>query len=116
MSGLLFAYCLLAMVTMAAQDVLGSFMIVAIDKNRGRLAGLMDAGGDFASKYGNGVMAGSVVKWGLGSWETFAIVAATACTSFFCTSNVTELAHSLLGKPTKTPPIGPRTRTIPQAG
>jgi hypothetical protein len=104
---LLFAYCLLAMVTMAAQDTLGSFLIVAIDHNRGRLAGAMDALGDFASKYGAGVMAGSVVKWGLGSWETFTIVAVTGTTSFFCTSQTTTLAHKVLGTSSKTAPIGP---------
>lgn len=107
MSGVLLGYILLAVVTMAASDTLGSFMIVAIDRNRGRLAGAMDALNDFASRYGTGLVAGSVVKWGLGSWETFAIVAATGVTSFFCTSQTTELAHRLLGKPDRVPPIGP---------
>lgn len=106
MNWTLFGYCLLAMVSMAAQDSLGSFMIVAMDKNRSRLAGVMDALGDFASKYGAGLMAGSVVKWGLGSWETFLLVAVTALTSLFCTSSTTELAHRMLGK-AKTAPLGP---------
>jgi hypothetical protein len=105
----LLGYCLLTMACMALQDGLGSFMIVAIDKNRGRLAGAMDAAGDFASKYGAGVMAGSVVKWGLFSWQAFAIVCVTAFTSFFCTSQTTELAHRLLGKPDKIPPLGPHS-------
>jgi hypothetical protein len=103
----LLGYCVLAMVAMGAQDTLGSFMIVAIDKNRGRLAGAMDGLGDFASKYGGCLMAGSVIKWGLGSWETFIIVATTGVTSFFCTSQTTELAHRMLGKPDKLPPVGP---------
>lgn len=106
MNWLLIGYCTLAIVTMAASDTLGSFMIVAMDKNRSRLAGLMDALGDFASKYGAGAMAASTVKWGLGSWQTFLIVLVTAVTSLFCTSSTTVLAHRMLGKP-KTALIGP---------
>jgi hypothetical protein len=109
MNWLLFGYGLLTMGAMAAQDTLGSFMIVAIDKNRGRLAGAMDAAGDFASKYGAGIMAGSVVKWGLFSYQAFIIVCLTALTSYFCTSETTQLAHRLLGKPDKVPPIGPHS-------
>jgi hypothetical protein len=111
MSWVLVGYLALAAITMALQDTTGSFMIVAIDKNHGRLAGALDAAGDFAGKYGAGIMAGSVVKWGLYSWQAFSIVAVTALTSYFCTSNVTQLAHQLLGKPDKIPPIGPSPKS-----
>lgn len=91
-------FCALTALSMAVQDTLGSSMIVAIQRKLRFWPGLFDGLGDFASGYGKAVTAAAVVKWGLGSWETFLLVTVTATTSFFTTNETTELAHRLLPK------------------
>ena len=81
------------MVFMVCQDFLGTNMVIAESRGQGRVAGICDALNDFASRYGGGIMAYSVIRYDLLSWQTFMIVCCVSFTSFFTTNAVT-MAHT----------------------
>lgn len=90
----------LSVVFMAAQDFFGTSMVIHEARGTRFWPGFFDACNDFASRYGGGITAAAVVTWGLWTWQTFVIVAAVACTSFFTTNETTALQHRV-NKPTK---------------
>lgn len=84
-----------AIVSMCAQDLLGTFLVVAESRGRGVLAGAMDAGGDLARQFVTIYAAGLVIK---GGWTPHAIIvlAAVMGTSFVGTTVWTGLAHRVV--------------------
>ena len=69
------------------QDILGSGLTISQSRGLDFWPGLFDGLGDFATRYGGAAIAITTVRFGLGSWQTFVVIAACAMTSFF-TSNL----------------------------
>ena len=83
---------LLACLSMAAQDGLGVFLVVAETRGRAVLAGGLDAAGDLARQLVTVYAAGTVIKDG---WtpHSMIIMAAVMVTSFVGTTIDTRLAR-----------------------
>lgn len=92
----LLEFVVLTIVFMALQDFCGTSMVLAESRVLKFWPGLFDGLNDFMNRYGSAITAGSVVKWGIFSWQTFVLVCATAVTSFFTTNESTQLANQVL--------------------
>lgn len=88
----------LTVLFMAFEDAAGTAMVVASSKNIGRAAGVLDACRDVGSRYGAVIAAACVVKWGIASWETTAVVLTAGVTSCLTTSYATAISHEFFGR------------------
>lgn len=82
---------ILAVLSMAAKDALGTLMVVAESRGRGSLAGAMDAGGDLANVICTIVGAGAVIQGGI-TVHTCIVLAAMMITSYLGTTYWTNFA------------------------
>lgn len=85
---------LLACVSMAFKDMLGTFLTVAESRGRSWLAGALDAGYDIASLLTYGVAGVEVVKHGF-SITSVVTLTALSLTSFFGTALWTKLGQRI---------------------
>lgn len=80
--------------SMLLQDVLGTVLVVAEARGRPLLAGAMDSAGDVARITTMGISLDVILKRGW-CWQSVAVVAVIACTSFVATSLTTHFARRL---------------------
>ena len=74
--------------SMVLTDLLGTALVSAIAKGRGRIAGLCDAAGDLASLGAKGIPAVAIATHGL-TLYSLGVIATMACSSYFTTRNAT---------------------------
>lgn len=86
--------CLVVMLAMAAQDVLGTVLTIAEARGKDRLAGLMDAGGDVARAVTNSVAVDAILH-GVGLHSVL-VLATLAVTSYNTTRQTTKWARTHL--------------------
>lgn len=88
--------CFAVVISMIAQDTFATTLTIAEALNRARLAGLMDACNDYASRFGTVLTAGVAGHTGLWSWQTQVLLFLTALTSYNTTRRIVPWVHRRL--------------------
>lgn len=90
--------CVAVVVAMICQDTFATTLVIAEALDRARLAGLMDALNDYASRFGTVLTAGAAYTHGLFSWQAQLLLGLTAITSYNTTRRIVPFVHRRLGK------------------